>query len=383
MKIAENFQEKTEMVPVNDVYQRLAKVFSSEAMIGPEEGEELLLQLLMHSFTPAEADIALSLPFFYKTHTVEKVARSSGKRPSEIKPLLDGMAAKGVIRGRGKGYALLPILPGMFENVLMDNDDTPWHREFARIASRLYETGYVRKYLKHPTRVVRSIPLGAQFDMKSTRVDADRVEQMISAHDTLAVLNNCQCRQARYMEGRECSRADRLDGCLAFGDFARLYVERGGARLVDRESMLSIVRDRIDKNLVFFTGNVAAKSSNQICTCCDCCCHMLGQIININPDLIVTQPKYRARVDEKKCTDCGKCIAVCNLMAHCMAGKRHTFDAARCVGCGLCLKVCKAAAIDMAENERYRKPAGDFKRLTLRLAPSKMMAMIKEKFARP
>ncbi len=367
----------------NDVYARLAEVFSTEAMIGPDKNESLLMELLLHCFTPGEAEIALHLPFFYKTIPLEKVAKSAGKKPGEIKPLLDAMTKRGVIRGRGKGYALLPILPGLFENVLMDGDDGPWHREFARIANRLYETGYVRKYLEHPTRVVRSIPLESELDLRNEHVDPDRIEQMIRSHETIAVLDNCQCRHARHLEGHDCRRADRLDGCIAFGSFARLYAERGGARLVDRDTMRAIVRDRIDKKLLFLAGNVAAGSSNQICTCCDCCCHMLGQIISFDPGLIVTAPKYRAVVDESRCTNCGKCVAACNLLAHGMKGKRHTYDPKRCIGCGLCAGACKAVAIDMVENDDYRKPSGGFKRLAVRLAPSKAMAVIKSKMKKP
>lgn len=361
----------------DDIYRRLAAVFSTEAMIGPDQNEALLMELLIHCFSPEEARVALHLPPFYKTASLERVAAAMKRPSADIKPLLDAMTARGVIRGRGRGYALLPVLPGMFENVLMDGDEGPWHREFARIASRLYETGYVRRYLKHPTRVVRSIPLNRTYDLKSTQVDPDHVEQMIRAHEHLAVINNCQCRQARHMEGKPCRRADRADGCIAFGDFARLYVERGGATMVSRDTLRAVVRDRIDKKLVFFAGNVAARASNQICTCCDCCCHMLGQIVSFDPDLIVTQPKYRARVDEARCTNCAKCLAACNLRAHDMAARRHTYNPARCIGCGHCVGICPAAAIDMEHNVNYRKPAGDFKRLAIRLAPSKILAMAK------
>lgn len=365
----------------DDRYARLARIYSTEAMIGPDEGEELLTELLMHAFTPEEAEVACHLPFFYRPKDIKYVARKAEMKPEELQPILDSMVEKGVIRGRGKGYALLPVLPGMFENVLIENNETPWHREFARIASRLYETGYVRKYLTHPTRVVRSIPLEEEIEGKSSVVDPDRVEQMIRAHETMAVLNNCQCRQARYLEGNECSRADRHDGCLAFGDFARLYIERGGARPVDRDAMRAVVRERIDNNLVFFAGNVAAGSPNQICTCCECCCHMLGQIIGVDPGMIVTPPRYIARVREEVCSDCGRCVKSCNLKAHLMLDGSHVFDPARCVGCGLCVGVCPVSAITMEESSEYRPPSSSFKRLGLRLAPSKLLAMIKGKVA--
>ncbi len=365
----------------DDRYSRLARIYSNEAMIGPDEGERLLMELLMHAFTPEEAAVACHLPFFYRPKDINNIARKAKRRPEEIRPILDTMVEKGVIRGRGKGYALLPVLPGMFENVLIDNGETPWHREFARIASRLYETGYVRKYLTHPTQVVRSISLDKEIEGKSSVVDPDRVEQMIRFHETLAVLNNCQCRQARYLEGIECTRAGRHDGCLAFGDFARLYIERGGARPLDRDSMRAVVRERIDSNLVFFAGNVGAGSPNQICTCCDCCCHMIGQIIGVDPGLIVTPPRYIAAVSEDICTDCGLCVGSCNLKAHFMNGKKHVYDPSRCVGCGLCVVQCPVSAITMEERSGYRPSPPSFKRLAIRLAPSKIMSMIKGRIA--
>ncbi len=361
------------------VYHELARKFATEPMIGPDRDEALLHELLRHCFTPEEAEIALHLPFFYQPWPLEKVA-ASVKRPAEvIKNHLDAMVAKGVIRGRSKGYALLPVLPGMFENVIMDNEESEWHRDFARIASRLYETGYVRKYLEEPTRVVRSIPVGVSFDNRSRPLDPDHIEMMIRSHETMTVLNNCQCRKAKYLMGDECDRADRTDGCIAFGDIARLYIDRGVARPVDKNRMRSVVKDRVEKQLVFFAGNVSAGSSNQICTCCDCCCHMLGQIIGVDPDLIVTPPRYRAVVDEGKCASCGKCVSACNLLAHGMDGKSHTYDPSRCIGCGLCLGVCPTAAIDLAENPAYRKPAKNFKWLAVRLMPSKISAMVKGK----
>ncbi len=362
------------------IYHSLSLKFAEEAMIGPEADSELLLEFLAHCFTPDEAGIAALLPFYYQPWPIEKIIKISMAPADTVKTNLDSMVAKGLIRGRSGKYALLPILPGMFENVLMDNDETEWHREFARIASSLYETGYVRKYLEHPTHVVRSIPIGESIKSDSRAINPDDMEMMIRSNDMMVVLNNCQCRQAKYLLNEECSRGERSDGCIAFGDFARLYLERGVARQLDKNSMRSVVRDRSDKNLIFLAGNVSAGSANQICTCCDCCCHMLGQIIKVDPEYILTPPRYVAVVNEEKCNNCGRCISSCNIMAHNMSGKKHFYDPSRCIGCGLCPGVCPTAAIEIAENPKYRKPAKNFKWLIVRLAPSKMMAMAKSKF---
>jgi len=365
---------------INPIYEKLSVVFNEEAMIGPREGNSLLIPFLQHCFTPEEAEVALHLPFFYSPVKIEKITKSMKKQPQEIKPILDAMVEKGTIRGRAKGYALLPVLPGMFENVLMDNKETPWHIEFARLANELYETGYVRTYLEHPMKVVRSIPIGVDLGLKSHVLNEDHVELMIRSHDKMAVIHNCQCRQAKYLLGDECKKADRLDGCIAFGDFATGYIERGGATEIDKDSMRSIIQDRRDKNLVFFAGNVSASSNNQICTCCDCCCHMLGQIVNVDPEYIVSPPRYKVIVNDDKCNNCGKCLAACNTLAHTVAKRQHYFDQSRCIGCGLCLGICPTAAIELIENPLYRAPSKNFKTLAIRLAPAKIMSMVKAKF---
>ena len=364
-----------------NIYNQLIEKFSAEAMIGPDAENELQKTLIKHCFTPEEAEVAARLPFYYSPWPIEKVSKASGKPVSEIEPLLASMVNKGVIRGRSKTYALLPILPGMFENVLMDDDESEWHREFARIASELYETGYVRNYLEQPTHVARSIPVGISYNTKSQAIDPDHIEMMIRSHDTMIVLNNCQCRQAKYLIGDECGRAERTDGCIGFGDFANHFIERGAGRALDKDSMRSVIKDRIDKKLTFFTGNVAAASANLMCTCCECCCHMLGQILSVDPNLIITPPRYKAVVNEEKCNNCVKCLSACNIRAHNMAGSSHTYDQTRCIGCGLCIGVCPTAAIELVENKKFRKPSKSFKRLAIRLAPSKIMAMIKGKMA--
>ena len=346
-------------------------------MIGPPANEKRLLSLLHHCFTPEEAAIAAELPLFYLPASLTRITKTLSMKEEVLKPFLDSMIRKGVIRGKRGGYALLPLFPGIFENVLLSGDESPWHREFVRLSSELFETGYIRRYLDSPAPVTRTIPVNKTLHYTNMQVNLDHMDRIITSHKLMAVLHNCQCRQAAHLKGEECRKAERTDGCLVFGRFAKIFIDRGSAQKVSRQSMSSIVQDRWGKNLTFFTGNVAHSNPNLICTCCDCCCHMLGQIINHDPRSIVTPPEFIAVVDEEKCVHCGKCISSCNLFAHSISDGKHAVKQTRCVGCGLCVLACSFGAITMRENPGYRKPSRNYVQLALKVVPGKLMSYMR------
>jgi ferredoxin len=286
------------------------------------------------------------------------------------------MADKGLIRGKRKGYALIPLLPGMFENVLLSSTESEWYRDFARHLHDLFETGYIRRHFQQPTHLARAIPVDESISKASIRINFDHMEKIIDSHQLMGILHNCQCRESKHLLGEDCQKADRRDGCLVFGRFAKIFIQRGSAEAVSRERMREVVRDRWDKKLTFFGGNVSPGSPNLVCTCCDCCCHMLGHIINPDPSSIITPPPFLVSVSEENCIRCGKCVSVCNLFAHDIKNGRHIFDQSRCVGCGLCVKECPAGAITVTENRKYRKPYAGILQLGLRIIPSKIMGMV-------
>jgi len=363
-------------------YLKLAEKFSSYRMIGPPAREEKLLRLLFHCFTPEEAAVALVLPYFYKPASLDKIAKAAGKPAEEVRPLLESMTGKGLIRGKRKGYALLPLLPGMFENVLLMGDDTPWHRQFVRYANDLFETGYIRRHIQQPVPIARTIPVEKTIYFENVTIDNDHMSEIIEAHTLMGTLHNCQCRQARYLAGQECRKADRSDGCLVFGRVAKIFIERGSARQVTKREMREIVKDRRKKGLTFLSGNVGPSSPNLICTCCDCCCSMINQIVRPSPKSIISPPRYYVQVNRELCVDCGKCVSACNISAHALLDGIHSFDRNRCVGCGVCVTVCPADAISFVENKRYRKPASGFIQLGMKIIPGRLFAMAKEKLAR-
>ena len=54
------------------------------------------------------------------------------------------------------------------------------------------------------------------------------------------------------------------------------------------------------------------------------------------------------KIDENKCTNCGKCAEVCPVEAISKGEKNHTIDEETCVSCGQCTDECPVEAISEA-----------------------------------
>lgn len=359
----------------------LARVFSSVLLLGPPMSRQLV-EVVAHLFSPEEAEVARHLPYYYP-RSLRAISRKAGRPAGEIEPLLEEMSRRRVIYGGRRGYSLLPLIPGMFEYLLMNGADSDWHREYARKITGLFGTGYVREYSGRSLPAVRNIPVQTVIEDKSRVADADLISEMIDAHTEFTVLNVCQCRQSISFSGGECKRSAPEDGCLVFGSFARAAAGNGSGRRVEKEEMRDIVAERWEKKLVFLTGNVSPSSPNAICTCCDCCCHFLEAVNHYEAGALVAPPHFKAKVDASLCDNCGKCTRACNTGAHVMESKVHYYYPEKCIGCGICVEVCnKANAITMVENPDYKPPSRDFQRLGLKLLPGLAMAGLKARFTR-
>ncbi|MDT8272420.1 MAG: 4Fe-4S binding protein, partial [Desulfomonilia bacterium] len=371
------YEQARGSAPAHPDQRALAEVFTSVSLLGPPMSDTLL-ELVCHLFSPEEAAVARYLPF-YLPKPIETIARRALTRPEEIREIVLRLAERRVIYSNSRGYALLPLIPGMFEYLLMDGRDTPWHRRYAQLIVDLFGTGYSSRYNTSPSPLIRTIPIQTAVEEESRVVDADLMSEMIACHDRLAVLNVCQCRQSLLFVGHECSRSSPQDGCLVFGSFAESTVESGSGRFVSREEMRDIVQERWENNLVFMSANLVPTSSNAICTCCDCCCHYLESINTFKGRMSLAPPHFLALVDESSCTSCGKCVKVCNTHAHSIEDRVHTYNHENCIGCGLCVTACPVHAITLAENPDYRPPSRSWLHHGLRILPGSVLSAMKIK----
>jgi len=378
-KITGKGEGMTENFNAHPAQIELARIFSSDYLLGPPLSEQSV-RLVCHLFTPEEAEVARHLPFYYP-RKAEKIAKRANRKVEEIAPILEKMSEKRVILKLRNGYALIPLIPGIFEYSLWSGKDTEWHREFARQINALYATGYARKYNKQgKVPAIRIIPVQSIVPVKSQVVDEALFSELLKHHTDFGVLNVCQCRQAAHFSGKDCKRSSPEDGCLLFGSFATGAIKRGDARRVSRSEMESIAKERWEKKLVFWSSNVNPRNPNAICTCCDCCCHLLESVNRFGGKTSLSQPRFKVQYDSSVCTDCGLCVKACNTYAHTLFEKKHRFDQGKCIGCGVCVQECKGKALKLVENPEYARPYPSYKSLLLKVIIFMTWARLKMKF---
>ena len=64
----------------------------------------------------------------------------------------------------------------------------------------------------------------------------------------------------------------------------------------------------------------------------------------------------KAKVDKRKCMQCGGCVGECPVGALTLVdGVGIVIDKEKCIGCGKCKLVCPVGAIDIVDEERGKQ----------------------------
>ena len=352
------------------VYGRLQKRLDRFPIGAPPA--PALYEILKRLYTEEEAEIACRMPIRFTD--IAGIARRTGKRPEDLRPVLERMAEKGLVMDfehKGKvEYILSPTLFGFFEFSFMRvRDDIP-QKDVAR---------YMVEYAHDQPELARSILAGkvrpgrtlvhdtAVDPEDATRIlDHERSEQIVREAKAWAV-SLCYCRHVMEHEGRACAQP--MEVCTTFNDAADFLVRRGLARKISREEALEIFSATREAGLVHIGDNVKRRPA-YVCHCCGCCCAMLSAINRFKMfDAVVTSP-FLAAIDAGKCTGCGICTRKCPVGAIEVRGKESNAKAAvfgeSCLGCGICKPACPEDAIRMEpKRQRVLVPENAWQRAVL------------------
>ena len=365
---------------ITAAHRRVMKHYASPLLGGPPPSDDLL-ELVTHMYTENEADLVQHLPPL-RPRTAEKVARISGRSLGDVRRVLESLASRKSIvlaMGTPRKYTILPVVPGTFEMAMMTPDLTTrnaWHKRFAEIFERIWETGFLKDYDRHSKAVLRYIPVGGVSDSLHRAWPAEKLEEILDSYDVFGV-GNCQCRIIMQLNGDGCGRA--MESCVAMGPLARGAIERGLARRTDREEVLEIKRDAEEQGCVTWLMNaIGDPRGDWSCSCCGCCCHMLRAVSEFNVPGLISKPHFMPKRSAGTCTLCGKCVEACPMGAWVVAGEDELKHARmRCIGCGLCALACEFDALELRTVEDASPPEGSYRSLLWKVAPGYLVNTVR------
>jgi Pyruvate/2-oxoacid:ferredoxin oxidoreductase delta subunit len=347
------------------VYVEVATNLASPLLIGPPLCDELVA-FVQHLFTEEEASVVRHLGQFAGRRAVD-IAKAEHRPVEQVEPILERLAiAKRAIAASGPPgrtrYRLMPIMPGIFEMVLIGESPetlSPWHRRFAELFQALYETGYIGEYQEgrtSPAPFVRVLSVGSTIEAHPMALPSDRLDVVLDRYTVFGV-GQCQCRMTMQVAGHGCGKP--VSNCTVMGEFAAQGIRQGWLRPVSRANVLEIKREAESHGLVTWVMNAEAAKGQASCSCCGCCCYAMRMVNEFNAPGVMAPAHFLPRIDTARCTYCGQCARHCPMGALAMDARERISQhlRARCIGCGLCVVACgDRRAVVMEPVPDYRLP---------------------------
>lgn len=299
-----------------------------------------------------------------------KIAKLTGMPLEKVIELCEGMAKRGVIFKEGKKYALLPIMPGLYEFYFISRSDKKENLEkAAKLFHEIIDLGLMNEWYSSDYPFFRTLP-SSSLPQKITKEKEVPINEEVAAQHEILVFEdvekyvkratsisvvNCACRTTSAYAGLpECKKP--MDICMALNFASEALDSYGLGRKVSQEEALDLIKVAEDKGLVHTIINGAGPDTPMlICNCCSCHCGVLTGIIKYNNPRAFAKSNFRPQIDNTLCIKCEKCVQICPMTAlwHHFPHEEDLSDEfiaikeELCIGCGLCAHHCPKDAIIM------------------------------------
>jgi electron transport complex protein RnfB len=346
-----------------DAYEQLRKNLDTYAVGCPPAPEiDEILRLL---FSEEEALLACGLAFVPRT--ADDVTEKAGLPAAGAGQVLESLADRGVVRATSRDgvsmYALLPVMPGLFEFPFMKGEKTELTEQLAPLWSR-YMLVLGREFGTPGMPMSRIVPIQEEVESEPGVLTYEMIYDLIE-NATSTGIAHCACRESE--EGCDAER----EACMVFDSACDFLVERGFARYLTRDEMKARLRRFDEAGLVHQVNNSQEKLT-MICNCCPCCCHLLRALTKCGNASTFAGSGFVPEVDPEDCTACAICADErCPMGAIEVVEELARVDKARCIGCGLCATGCPERAIRLVRREGVAEPAPTTRDMGLKILSDK------------
>lgn len=346
-----------------EIYEKLREVLDKHPSGCVASWE--IYEILKILFNEEEAKIAINMTFFPKP--LKWIAEKSGVSEEKAKIHLESLANKGVIYAREKegkwGYALLPIMPGIFEFPYMKGKKT----ELLEKLTPLWKS-YLPKLAKEfgtpSMSFSRIIPVQEKIESVPGILTYEMLYQLIDRAKSTGIAH-CACREIE----QKCN-AER-EACMVFDETCDFLVNRGFARYLTKEEMKEKLREFDKAGLVHQVNNSKDKLTF-ICNCCPCCCGLLRSLTELNNPYVLATSGFIPEVDREICKGCEICSQErCPMKAITIVNQVAHINPDKCIGCGLCVTGCPENALRLVRREKVSPPAENMKEMGMKILEGK------------
>lgn len=327
-----------------------------------ESGSDI--RLLKSLFSPEQAEVVAMLTYRYESlDQIKERADKSGKSIGEVEAVLDEAARRGMIgikeKDGQKRYRNIPLIVGFGEA----GSHNPT-REFGEAMQAYFaDSVFWRDFFNSAVPQMRTIPIDQGITSEHQIGTYDEVKHIIETTTDPIGIVACVCRLGAERRGDPCKQTSRKETCMVFREGAVNLVKTGGGGEISKEEALEILRKNGEEGLVLQPSNT--KGPDFICSCCGCCCGILGLHKAMPSPVDHWATNFFASVDSDLCTGCETCVESCqvNAMAFDDESGVSVVDLTRCLGCGICAKDCPVEAIELKRKGAETIPPVDTEEL--------------------
>lgn len=348
------------MANSTSVYRQLQRHLDQQPVGYPKTISGVELKILEHIFTPEEAELALLLDYKFRpvNHVTYQINKPELSEANVTEKLFE-LAKKGGVGYREKDgddlFALIPLIVGMYEGCL-ETLSPEFLSDFNKYSNSL---PFGISFLATNKVQMRTIPIEESITPESNISTFDEVMHLLENSEGPFVAVSCICRKAKKIEGETCKATDRVETCLVVNELAK-GVEKAGVGInLDKQGAIDLIRKNSEDGLILQPSNT--RHIEFICSCCGCCCGMLGVHKKLLNPADYWATNFYAKIDYDACNGCGLCARKCQVDAikfKKKKGKKNnvSVNLKKCLGCGNCVAACKFDGIHLVKKSTERTP---------------------------